>query len=169
MCCNLLIVFLLSRVFLPMLFYYLLFVTDALFLSVISPSVCGETLAIKRMASTKGSTTFFLLVSLLTIIQRPHLKCGAQEVIPIGKPVLRFSFPVLVEVRYLTPLINVSFLAPIFFFRYIYGDWLRIALKFVGWVRTDDRNNSLFLLYSFLLSRVYFNSRSQPTIIFIFV
>uniref|UniRef100_A0A0P6DQ48 Glutamate receptor ionotropic, kainate n=1 Tax=Daphnia magna TaxID=35525 RepID=A0A0P6DQ48_9CRUS len=36
------------------------------------------------MASTKGSTTFFLLVSLLTIIQRPHLKCGAQEVIPIG-------------------------------------------------------------------------------------
>ncbi|XP_059351464.1 glutamate receptor 1-like isoform X3 [Daphnia carinata] len=36
------------------------------------------------MASAKGSTTFFLLVSLLTIIQRPHLKCGAQEVIPIG-------------------------------------------------------------------------------------
>lgn len=122
MCCNLLIVFLLSRVFLPMLFYYLLFVTDALFLSVISPSVCGETLAIKRMASTKGSTTFFLLVSLLTIIQRPHLKCGAQEVIPIGKPVLRFSFPVLVEVRYLTPLINVSFLAPIFFVEvYLWG------------------------------------------------
>lgn len=41
------------------------------------------------MASTKGSATVLLLVSLLAIIQRPHLECGAQEVIPIGKPFLR--------------------------------------------------------------------------------
>jgi hypothetical protein len=37
------------------------------------------------MASKKGSSPFFLLVTLLAILQRPHFRCGAQEVIPIGK------------------------------------------------------------------------------------
>ncbi|XP_046452212.1 glutamate receptor 1-like isoform X2 [Daphnia pulex] len=36
------------------------------------------------MASKKGSSPFFLLVTLLAILQRPHFRCGAQEVIPIG-------------------------------------------------------------------------------------
>lgn len=40
----------------------------------------------KMMSAWKRvSRSFLLLVSLLAILQRPHSRCGAQEVIPIGK------------------------------------------------------------------------------------